>query len=347
MKILVTGASGFIGSFLCEEGLRQGHQVWAGIRKSSSRKYLQDPALHFATLDLSDPAALQSQLAAHREEHGGWEVVIHCAGVTKCRRAEEFELNNHQYTRHLAEALMQAGITPRQFVYLSSLSVFGPVREEVAHPDFPEGSPCLYAPITEADTPAPDTAYGRSKLNAENYLKSLGGQLPAVIFRPTGVYGPRERDYFLMAKSIRNHVDFSVGFRRQEITFIYVKDLVRAVYLAVERGVTGRAYFVSDGGIYESRAFSDLIQHELGVRHVLHIQSPLWLLRLISYTAGWVAGRLGKSSTLNRDKYRIMKQRNWQCDIRPLCEELGFVPEYDLAKGVRETMAWYRQEQWI
>lgn len=347
MKILVTGASGFIGSFLCEEVLRQGHEVWAGVRKSSSRRYLQDKRLKFAELDFSNPEALLSQLELHGKEHDGWDVVIHCAGVTKCPREEDFELNNHLYTRHLVESLMQAEMTPKQFVYLSSLSVFGPIREEVAHVDFPHGSACLYAPITESDTPQPNTAYGRSKLHAEQYLQGLGEKLPTVIFRPTGVYGPRERDYFLMAKSIKGHTDFSVGFRRQEITFIYVKDLVAAICLAVQKGVTGRAYFVSDGGIYESRTFSDLIQHELGNPWVLRIKSPLWLLKGISYLAGWGASLMGKTCTLNKDKYQIMKQRNWQCDINPLKQELGWTPQYDLKRGVQETIAWYKQEKWL
>ena len=347
MKILVTGASGFIGSFLCEEGLAQGCEVWAGVRRTSSRRYLQDERLHFAELDFAHPERLAEQLSHHQQTHGGWDVVIHCAGVTKCPREEDFERNNHLYTRHLVEGLMQAGITPRQFVYLSSLSIFGPVREEVVHREFPCGFDCQYAPITEHDTPCPNTAYGRSKLHAEQYLQGLGDRLPTVIFRPTGVYGPREKDYFLMAKSIRGHVDFSVGYRRQEITFIYVKDLVSAIYSAIRQGTVHRAYFVSDGGIYESRTFSDLIQRELGISWVLRIKSPLWVLRLISYVAGWCASVVGKTCTLNKDKFQIMKQRNWQCDITPLKEELGWIPQYDLERGVKETVAWYKQEKWL
>ena len=347
MKILVTGASGFIGSYLCEEGLSEGYEVWAGVRRTSSRRYLQDERLHFAELDFSNPEVLKKQLARHKQEHEGWDVVIHCAGVTKCSREEDFERNNHLYTRHLVEGLMQLGITPRQFVYLSSLSIFGPIREAVAHKDFPYGAKSLYAPITEYDTPCPNTAYGRSKLHAEQYLQGLGDKLPVVIFRPTGVYGPREKDYFLMAKSIKGHTDFSVGYRRQEITFVYVKDLATSIYASVRKGTVGRAYFVSDGGIYESRAFSDLIQRELGNPWVLRIKSPLWVLKLISYVAGWGASLMGKTCTLNKDKYQIMKQRNWQCDITPLKKELGWVPQYDLERGVKETIAWYKQEKWL
>ena len=69
------------------------------------------------------------------------------------------------------------------------------------------------APISERDTAMPNTAYGVSKLKSEHYLQSLN-DFPTVIFRPTGVYGPRERDYFLMAKSIKQHIDFAPGFKK-------------------------------------------------------------------------------------------------------------------------------------
>ena len=127
------------------------------------------------------------------------------------------------------------------------MSVFGPIHEKD------------YQPITETDVPKPDTAYGLSKLHTEEYLASLR-DFPYVIFRPTGVYGPRERDYFLMAKSIRNHVDFMAGFRRQDLTFVFVKDLVQAIYLAIDKQVIRRSYFVTDGDVYSSRTFSDLIR---------------------------------------------------------------------------------------
>lgn len=89
-------------------------------------------------------------------------------------------------------------------------------------------------PFVKRTLPRPNTAYGLSKLHTEEYLKSLTN-FPYVIFRPTGVYGPRERDYFLMAKSVQQHVDFAAGFKRQDITFVFVKDLVQAIYLAIEK----------------------------------------------------------------------------------------------------------------
>lgn len=333
-KILVTGASGFIGSFLVEGALERGFQVWAGVRRSSSRAYLQDERIRFAELDLMDSDRLHAQLAHHKEAHGGWDCIIHCAGVTKCLEKADFEMGNYWATRHFVEELMRLDMVPRQFIYLSSLSVFGPIHEK------------SYEPIRETDTPCPNTAYGVSKLHSEEYLQQLK-DFPYVIFRPTGVYGPREKDYFLMVKSIRNHVDFAAGFRRQDITFVYVKDLVQAVYLAVEKHTVRRSYFVSDGGVYASRTFSDLIRKELGNPWWIRFTCPLPVLYVLSAVIGTVCKWMRRTSTLNPDKYQIMKQRNWQCDIDPLKNELGYTPEYPLERGVKEIVAWYKKEGWL
>jgi hypothetical protein len=150
-----------------------------------------------------------------------------------------------------------------------------------------------------------------------------------------------------MAESIAHHVDFAAGFRRQDITFVYVKDLVQAVYLAIEKQVVRRAYFVSDGHVYSSRTFSDLIRKELGNPWLIRFTCPLALLKVISFVAENVARLFHKSSTLNLDKYKIMKQRNWQCDIAPLEKELGYRAEYPLERGVKEIIAWYKKEKWL
>lgn len=341
-SILITGASGFIGSFLVEEALRRGFDTWAGIRHTSSRQYLTDKRIRLIELDLGNTEVLDKQLRQHRLNHGAWDVVIHCAGATKCLHAKEFERHNCEATERLIRGLREQGMRPRQFIYLSSLSIFGPIREAVVRPR----SSRIYDPICENDTPRPNTAYGQSKLKTERYLKSLDNY-PYLIFRPTGVYGPRERDYFLMARSINAHVDFAAGLRKQELTFVYVKDLVQAVFLGVEKGITGREYFVTDGQVYDSRTFSNLIRKELGKRWLIRIKAPLWLLRCISLIAEGTARLFGHTSTLNRDKYKIMKQRNWQCDIQPLITELGYRPAYPLDKGVKETIAWYKKAQWL
>jgi nucleoside-diphosphate-sugar epimerase len=293
-----------------------------------------DERIRFAELDFGNKPKLMKQLADHKMLHGGWDYIIHCAGVTKCLDKEDFDKGNYQATVNFVEALKEMGMVPKRFMYISSLSIFGPIHED-------DG-----APISEKDEAKPNTAYGVSKLKSEKYLQSLV-DFPYVIYRPTGVYGPRERDYFLMAQSVKQHVDFAAGFKRQDITFIYVKDLVQAVYLGVKPEALRRAYFVSDGEVYESSTFSELIKKELGNPWLIRIKCPLIILKCISLLAEFGAKCIGKTSTLNSDKYNIMKQRNWRCDISPLVDELGYHPEYLLERGVKETMAWYKKEGWL
>lgn len=317
-----------------EEALRRKFGVWAGVRSSSSREYLRDRKIHFLELDFAHPNELRAQLSGHKGTYNKFDYIIHCAGVTKCVDKKEFDLVNYLQTKYFIDTLRELNMIPKQFIFISTLSVFGPVREKT------------YDPIMESDTPSPNTAYGLSKLKTELYLQSVPG-FPYVIYRPTGVYGPREKDYYLMAKSIRQHTDFSVGFRRQDLTFVYVKDIVQAVFLGMEKQVSRRAYFLADGKVYDSRAFSDLIRKELGNPFVIRLRCPLIVLKVVSLFAEFWAKRRNKASTLNSDKYRIMKQRNWQCDITPAVKELGFSPEYDLERGVKETIAWYKDKGWL
>ena len=80
----------------------------------------------------------------------------------------------------------------------------------------------------------------RAKLEAENYLRHQS-YFPYVILRPTGVYGPGEKDYFMEIKSVKSGFDFAVGFTPQRITFIYVKDLATVAFLALENELSGTA----------------------------------------------------------------------------------------------------------
>ena len=224
----------------------------------------------------------------------------------------------------------------KRFVFISSLSIFGAIKEQQP-----------YEEIRETDTPQPNTAYGRSKLAAEQYLESLGTRVPYIILRPTGVYGPREKDYFIMAKSIKGHSDFAVGFKRQDITFVYVRDVVQAIFLALEKGQTGRKYFLSDGNVYQSVTFSNLIHEELGRPWWIRITAPVWVLRIVTFFGEYIGRMTGKVTALNNDKYNILRQRNWRCDIQPAIDELGYQPQYDLQRGVKETIKWYKNNGWL
>ena len=321
-----------------EEALNKGMEVWAAVRKTSSLEYLRDSRIHRIELNLSSEDDLKNQLKDHP-----FDYVVHAAGVTKCIHQEDFYRINTEGTKNLVNAIRALKMPLKRFVYLSSLSIFGPIKEQQP-----------YQEITEADTPQPNTAYGKSKLLAEQFLDGINESLktdeepfPYVILRPTGVYGPREKDYFLMAKSIKGHSDFSVGYKQQDITFVYVQDVVQAVFLAIDYGKTGRKYFLSDGQVYQSSTFSNLIHQELGRPWWIRIKAPIWILRVVTFFGEHIGRMTGKITALNNDKYHILKQRNWRCDIQPAIDELGYHPEYPLELGVPLTIRWYKENKWL
>ncbi len=331
MKILITGASGFIGSFIVEEALRRGFETWAAVRKSSSREWLKDERINFIELNLSSKAQLVEQLKGK-----AFDYVVHAAGVTKCLNKADFRRINTEGTKNLVDALIETEMPLKRLVFVSSLSVFGAIKEQQP-----------YEEIRESDMPQPNTEYGRSKLAAEQYLDSLGSRIPYIILRPTGVYGPKEKDYYIMAKSIKQHSDFAVGYRQQDITFVYVEDVVQAIFLALEKGENGRKYFLSDGQVYQSATFSKLIHEALGRPWWIRLTVPEWVLRIVTFCGEYTGRMTGKVTALNNDKYNILRQRNWRCDIEPARKELGYQPKVMLDEGVKRTIKWYQEHGWL
>ena len=333
-KVLITGASGFIGGFLTDEALKRGYEVWAGVRSHSSRAHLQDERIRFMDLNYKDEEALKAQLADFVAKEGAWDYVIHNAGLTKTlNKADFFEVNaenTHRFLNALAEEC-----PPSKFLLMSSLSSFGQGDEEG------------FSPIRLTDPQRPNTVYGKSKLEAENYVRRQQA-FPYVILRPTGVYGPGERDYFLEIQSIQSGFDFAVGRIPQRITFIYVKDLARVAFDALEKEeIRNKEYFVADGDVHTDASFARMVQDILGKKHVFHARVPLPLAHIACLVSERVGKWMHKSMTLNSDKYQILKQRNWICDITPLQEDLHFRAEYPLRKGLEESIAWYKREKWL
>lgn len=325
-KVLVTGASGFIGSTLVDRLLEAStYDVYAGVRKSSDRKYLQNSRIKFMDVAFSSPEKLKQQLF---EEN--FDCIFHFAGLTKAKHLDDFEKVNFDLTKNLVDA-----IDPQKtkLIYLSSFAAHGP------------GEEVHFTKAKTSDENKPNTAYGMSKLKAENYINSsFKGKY--VIFRPTGVYGPRETDYFVFFQTIDNHIEPYLGFVPQHLTFIYSKDLVEVCLKAFESEVSGKTYFVSDGKMYLDSEFAAITKQVLHKR-TLKLKFPLFIVRWISAFLDSFGRMIGKQFTLNNDKFAILAARNWECDIEDLKKDLDFDPKYDLQKGVEETIAWYKQEKWL
>lgn len=333
-RILITGAGGFIGGHLVEAALKRGFDTWAAVRSTTSRKYLADERINFLELDFTDSDMLRDALKAHVDEHGKWDYVVHNMGVTKATNYLDFERVNYGYLRDMVEALTEIDAKPEVFLLMSSLSVMGPGDEKG------------YTPFRSTDTPAPNTRYGTSKLKAETYLATRSN-MPYTIFRCTGVYGPREKDYFLMMKSIKRGIDVSVGFRKQLLTFIYVVDLAEAVMDALAKGPLRKAYFISERQSYTQAEFRQIVCKELGKKHALSLVLPLWLVKAACAITGFYGKLTLKPTTLNNDKYKILKQRNWLCDTSDAERDFAFNPTHSLEQGVHEAIKWYCKEGWL
>jgi nucleoside-diphosphate-sugar epimerase len=333
-RILITGASGFIGSTAVDRALALGYETWAGIRSSSSMQYLQGKPVRLIDLPYHDKEMLRHQLLQLVKENGRFHHIIHIAGLTKARRRSDFDKVNYVHTRNLVEALTEIGALPDTFVLMSSLGAMG------------AGDEFNYTPIRSDQLPNPATAYGRSKLKAENYLKSIEG-FPYLILRPTGVYGPRDRDYLILMKAVKNGLDVSAGYKKQILSFIHSEDLVNVLFTLLEKGINRREYFVADGDLYTDREFNAIVQQALEKKHVIRLKIPLFLVRPAAFISEKAAALLGKAATFNSDKYHIMKQRNWSCDTEALKKDIGFTPQWRLKEGVVQTVKWYKKEGWL
>ena len=332
-KVLIVGAGGFVGGYLVEEGLSLGCEVWAGVRKSTKRDRFTDPRIRFVEFDFETPASLSKSMEEAMGEEK-WDYVIYNLGATKVKRYADFNRINYEYLRSFTIALERAGKMPRKFLYISSLSVTGPFAERT------------YEPVDENVIPNPNTRYGVSKHKAELWLQS-SAHVPYIIFRCTGIYGPWDKDYFLMFNSIRQGFDFGVGYKRQMLTFIYAPDLALAAYMALAKAPTGEIYNISEPRVYSQKEFRKIAMRKIGKKFVVPLRFPLPLVKPICALSEFFGALRGKPSTLNKDKYKILKQRNWNCDTRKAEKDFGFTAPTSLEQGVEQTVEWYKGINWF
>ncbi len=331
-SILIIGAGGFIGGFIAREALNRGYQTWVAVRESTSRRYLDDSRLHFVVLDYDNPQSIAPKLKQSLPESGKWTHMIWNLGATKCANFADFNRINFIYLREFVTTIIAEGLVPERFLYMSSLSAIGPGDEK------------NYTPLDCHTIPNPNTRYGLSKIKSETFLET-STDFPWIIFRPTGVYGPHERDYLMMVKSIDSHWDFGVGYRRQMLTFIYVEDLVNAMFDALASGVVKRKYIISEDRAYTQSEFRNMVAKALGRKFVIPVRLPLWMVYIASFVAEkWGVANM-KPSTLNRDKFKIMRQRNWTCDVSDAKTDFGFKTDFPLERGIEATVKAYLKEK--
>jgi len=322
MRVLVTGATGFVGSHLVEALRRRGHEVTALARSPRKAEALTSQGARVVAGDLYDAAALDRAAA-------GQDIVYHVAGVVAARDEAEFLRANRDGTRNILDAAERSG-NPR-FVLVSSLAAAGPAP--------------LGAPLTGRETPRPVTAYGRSKLAAEEMVR--GSALRWSVIRPPIVYGPRDREILKIFRLARLHLAPVFGDGSQELSAVHASDLAEALVAAGESPATiGGIYPACHPEVFTSAELGHAVARAMG-RSVTTIRIPIPVARaLLSLTEA--GARLARQVTiLTADKANEFFQPAWTGDPGPLTRDTGWRATCNLQSGLANTYEWYRQAGWL
>jgi dihydroflavonol-4-reductase len=323
---MVTGATGFIGGNLVSALLTKGYSVTCLVRSSSDTRLLRTLPVHLVAGSLDNPAAI-------REAATGAQVVFHMAGLTKAPNREEFFRVNRTGTSRLLEILADADHRPIRFIHASSLAAAGPSTSERAK--------------NEEDVPSPVSWYGESKLASEHEVLKFANAFPVTILRPSAVYGPGDRDIYIIFRMIQKGCLFTPGRFSRHFSLIHVHDLIDAFIKAGESNTpSGEVFFISRPEIHTWEEVGRTIAHELGKRY-RRISFPQWLA-LAAGSAGTIYSILsGRTVALNLQKVRELLQPSWTCDTSKAQTVLGFTPVIPLKNGIRNTVQWYRQQGWL
>ena len=326
MKILLTGASGFVGSHILDSLRARGLDTVLLLRPTSNQQFI---ASHLREVKLrpgsiGDPESLRQAMA-------GVTHVIHCAGATRASRISGFYEANQAGARNVIDAVNAQGGRVQRVVHISSLAAAGPaVRQN---------------PAREEDPPHPVSEYGKSKLVGELEVRNHC-RTEYVIVRPPAVYGPRDMEFLRLFKAVKNHV-LPKPSGAQALSLVFVKDLADAVVSCLEHpGAAGKTYFVASPEIVTARGMAEEIAVQM---HAWTVPLPLptallWPVCL----AQEVLSRLtGKPSVLSLQKFAELRAPGWVCAPARLEQEIGCACATTLKLGIAETLAWYQNQHWL
>ena len=324
MKVLLTGAYGFLGSHILDALCESGEDVRVLLRRTSDTRFIEQrlPQVEVHYGSLTDT---QSLTAAAR----GIECVIHCAGKTKVVRASEFYAANKDGARNVAEAANASKSSVRRLILISSRAVLGPSVAD--------------RPAAEDDAPAPVSEYGRSKLEGEREVKACA-QMPVTILRPSAIYGPRDVEFLPVFRAVKAGFAPLFGGGRQQINLVYAPDVAQAVLRAMNAPeAAGRAYNVASPEVTSSRQLLEEIARQLDV-HPIKLPLPMATLYPVCLLQEVLSRLTHRASMLSRQKYRELRAAGWVCSSERMREELGFVCPTGLREGVARTIDWYKTQ---
>ncbi len=326
MRVLITGATGFIGSHLAEQLSKKDYQLRCFIRKTSDIRWLQHLPVEYVYGDFSNDDSLRRAVT-------NVDAIYHVAGVVASKSREGFYRVNQFATRDLLKAARRYNQHISRFIHVSSLTAVGPSLDG--------------RPVNETTPYHPITTYGRSKMEAEKEVLKYDGVFPWTITRPPAVYGPRDVATFDFFRSAARGIIPLVGFGKKYVSIVHVRDLVNGIMLAGERPEgANQVYFIGGRRYYDWDEIGETTMQVLG-RNALKVRAPEFLTYAVAGIVGLFSLFRRKPSVLNWEKAKDMVQKEWTCDTSKATTELGYSESISLEAGIRETIDWYRREGWM
>jgi dihydroflavonol-4-reductase len=293
MTVLVTGANGFVGSFLVEELLSRNYQVRCFVLAGEPLRWLKDLPVEIRYGNICQIETLYDTVEKV-------DCIYHLAGVkTAWDETTYFRVNFHG-TKNVLEATLQRNYQLKRFVYVSSQAAAGPSLDG--------------RPITEEITCQPITSYGKSKWAAEEYLQAYSSKVPLTILRPSFIYGPRNLETKLLYELIRWGIVPTIRHHDPYVNVIHVRDVVQAIILAAEhKQACGQLYFITSPERYTWR---EIIEQSLRIRNKKGRIFP------IPWTGVKLAASMVKSyRKLRRQPFNLidekveeLRQKHWICN---------------------------------
>ena len=324
MRVLVTGANGFLGRKICDELKSQGHTPLAFVRGAIQAEALQTAGIECIVGSLTEPVPLKKILSTV-------DAVVHAAGGGKASRPESFFENNVRPTQCLVEA--SKGLPLKRWVLISSLAAAGPS---------PDGTPLAHNAPT-----APMSPYGESKAAAERCVLKEKDSFHVAIIRPPAIYGPGDSRWLPFFRAAQKKWVPLPGGKRKTLSLIHVADCAAAVVRTLEADFpSGTNFFVDDGPPHAITDFIAALERVFG-HAIVPIGIPAWLFRPVAHAVYGVAAALGREPLLTPSKVKELLCPHWVCDSAQTQSMLKWRPQISLPAGVEETAHWYQKEGWI